>query len=383
MIANYAVGGVAWDYGQYALGLEHLGYEVYYLEDTGTPPYDPSRGEYGEDCSFAVGFLKRELTRLSPTLGQRWRYVNSDGRAFGISEDDFHALVRDADLFLNVSGSALMREAYLACPRRVFIDTDPGLNQLHNFPRWDANPGWLGTHGWRSHNFFFTYANRLGRPDCPLGDFGVPWHFTRPPVVLEEWEAPRPPGRAWTTVMTWKNFPKLIEHEGRTYGAKELEFPKIEAVPQRVHTPMEVAVGGNAAPREHWKSLGWHVRDSHAVTADSLVYRNYIFDSRGEFSVAKNIYVDTRGGWFSCRTVCYLAASRPAVVQDTGFSELLPCGEGLLAFTDADHAVAAIQEVESDYARHSHAARAMAERHFDSAQVLGEILDVVGLPRTP
>ena len=251
MIANYAVGGVAWDYGQYALALERLGFDVYYLEDTGTPVYDPTRGEYGDDCTFATAFLENSLLRLSPRLGKQWRFVNADGRAFGLDDASFRDVLRDAELFLNVSNSALMRDEYMQCRRRVLIDTDPGLNQFHNYPKWDASPGWLGTHGWRAHEWFFTYASQLGREDCPLPDFRLPWQHTRPPAVLDAWQTAQPSGPAWTTVMTWKNFPKLIQHGGRSYGAKEFEFPKFEGIPLCMRdTSFEVAVDGNETPRE-------------------------------------------------------------------------------------------------------------------------------------
>ncbi len=386
MIGSYAVGGVAWDYGQYATALERLGYEVYYLEDTGTPTYDPRRGEYGDDCSCATDFLEKSLRRLSAPLARRWRFVNTDAggnsRGFGMGDAEFREVLRSADLFLNVSNSALMRDEYLECPRRVLLDTDPGLNHFKSYLGWKAGErGWLGTHGWHAHTDFFTYALNLGRPECPLPDFGKRWFPTRPPVVLDAWHTDRAPGPAWTTVMTWKNFPKLIEHAGRTYGAKEFEFPKIEDVPRRVAASFEVAVGGNEAPRERWRDLGWVVRDSHAVTADVDVYRDYILGSLGEFSVAKNMYVATHCGWFSCRTVCYLAAGRPAVVQDTGFSRHFPCGEGLLAFTDTASAIAGLEAVARDPLGHAGAARAVAQKHFDSDVVLGEILDVAGLPR--
>lgn len=382
MIASYGVGGVAWDYGQYALGLERLGYEVYYLEDTGTPTYDPVREEYGDDCTHAVRFLAESLRRLSPTLGTRWRFVNADGRAFGMSAKEFRDVLRTADLFLNVSNSALLRDEYLECRRRVLIDTDPGLNHFRSFPGWKAGErGWLDTHGWHAHDTFFTYAINLGQHDCPLPDFGKRWHPTRPPVILDLWRTARAPGPAWTTVMTWKNFPKVIEHTGRTYAAKEAEFPKIERVPQQVPAPFEVAVGGHEAPRQHWRDLGWSVLDAPAVTADVERYRDYIQGSRGEFSVAKNIYVDTRCGWFSCRSVCYLAAGRPAVVQDTGFRDRYDCGEGVIAFSTNEDAVAALNAIERDYTHHARAAAACAERHFAANLVLGEILDVAGLPR--
>src|SRR5258707_10919784 len=89
MIATFPVGGVAWDYGQYALGLERLGVEVYYLEDTGWQTYDPTTGLYGEDCTYAVRFLVQALSSLSPTLGARWHFRNMDGRTFGLPAAEF------------------------------------------------------------------------------------------------------------------------------------------------------------------------------------------------------------------------------------------------------------------------------------------------------
>jgi hypothetical protein len=378
MIASYPVGGVAWDYGQYALGLEQLGFEVFYLEDTGEPTYDPGRGQYGDDCTYAVAFLERSLEELSPGLGRRWHFRAGDGRTFGTDAREVAKLVAEADLFLNVSGACLMRDEYLACRRKVLIDTDPGRNHFVNYPRQDAGCGWPGTHGFRAHDYFFTYAERLGQPDCPLPDFGLPWQPTRPPGALNCWH-PEPPGRRWTTVMTWDNFRKPIEYRGSTYGSKEREFGRIEAVPSRVPVQFEMAVGGARPPVEHWRSLGWSVIDSHAVSRTAEDYRRYVQQSRGEFSVAKNIYVATRCGWFSCRSVCYLAAGRPVVVQDTGFSEFIPTGAGLLAFTDAGAAADAIACVEADYQRHQEAARNVARRYLAADVVLGDLLRRVGL----
>lgn len=378
MIATYPVGGVAWDYGQYALGLERLGFEVYYLEDTGLEPYDPGQREYGTDHGYGIDFLGRSLAALSDTLGTRWHARTPDGRTHGLPREDFCDLLADADLFLNVSGSALMREEYLRCRNKVLIDTDPGLNQLHNFPRWDANPNWMGSYGFRAHDRFFTYAALMGTPQCELPGLGLHWRPTRPPVVLDLWHS-RPPGERWTTVMTWRNFPKPIEHQGRHYGGKELEFERIEALPRRTGAALELAVGGVEPPCNRWRSLGWSVIDSHSVSATMDDYRAYIERSKAEFSVAKNTYVATRSGWFSCRTVCYLAAGLPAVIQDTGYSRIVPCGEGLIAFSSLEEAAAGIERVEADYARHQRAARTLAEAHFDSDRVLAELLDDAGV----
>ncbi|HEX3148114.1 MAG TPA: hypothetical protein VHR66_08510 [Gemmataceae bacterium] len=383
MIGSYPVGGVAWDYGQYALGLERLGFEVYYLEDTGWQTYDPIAGCYGDDCRYAVHSLENALTNLSPTLGRRWHFRNLDGRTFGMPAAAVADIVAGADLFLNVSGGTLLRDEYMSCRRKVLIDTDPGWNHFRNFPRWDNPPDEASRkftrqgHGYRAHEFFFTYAERLGRPDCLLPSLGLPWQSTRPPVVIDCWR-PEPPGDSWTTVMTWKNFAETIAHEGVVYGTKEMEFDKIEELPRLSPARFEVACGGDP-PRDRWRSVGWSVVVSQAVSVTPEMYRSYIQRSRGELSVAKNVYVATGSGWFSCRTACYLAAGRPAVVQDTGFSRVIPTGRGLFAFTDAAEALSGIDAIESDYEAHQAAARELAQSHFDSNRVLGDLLSRIGL----
>jgi len=378
MIATYPVGGVAWDYGQYALGLEQLGWEVYYLEDTGWEAYDPVKGAYGSDCSYGVKFLNESLSHLSTRLAHRWHVRAMDGTCYGIDRSQFLRTVAEADLFLNVSGGTLLREEYMCCPRKVLIDTDPGWNHFVNFPKWDANPGWQGSCGYRSHDYFVTYAERIGQPDCELPDLGIPWQPTRPPVILSAWQ-PRPPGDTWTTVMTWNNFGRPIDSGAKVYGTKEVEFGRIESLPQRVAARLEVAAGGASPPIDRWRRLGWSVIDSHVVSTTIGEYRNYIERSRGEFSVAKNVYVETRSGWSSCRSVCYLAAGRPVVVQDTGFSEFIPSNEGLIAFRCLDEAVDAIKTVEANYSRHQESARNIAESYFDSDKVLNQLLKRAGI----
>src|SRR5262245_63253880 len=271
MIAAYPVGGVVWDYGQYALGLEQLGVDVLYLEDTGEPAYDPDRRDYDGDCAYGMAFLARSLGKLSPGLGRRWHYRGPGERTAGVSASELEKAVAGADLFLNVSGGCLLRDAYMASPRKVLIDTDPGRNHFVNYPREDSGGGWPGTHGFRGHDHFLTYAERIGRPGCPLPDFGLPWQPTRPPVVLDCWR-PEPPGAKWTTVMTWDNFRRPIEYGGVTYGSKEREFGGVEALPGRVRAPLELAVGGTDPPRQRWRSLGWSVVDAHDVSGTAGAY---------------------------------------------------------------------------------------------------------------
>lgn len=379
MIVTSPVGGVAWDYGQYALSLEQLGFEVYYLEDPGIPSYsyNPETRMYEEDPSYGIEFLKASLKLLSPTLAQRWHYRAVDGQTYGLETSVIADIAAEATLFLNVSGGSLLRDEYQHCRNKVLIDTDPGWNHFVIFPQWDKKSPSEQRWGWRAHDHFFTYAHRLEKPDCPLPTFGMNWHSTRPPVVLDYWN-PQPPCNQWTTVMTWNHYPQPIIYNGVKYGSKEMEFGHIESLPTQLPYSFEVLINVNGeAPLTHWQKLGWSVVDAEPTSASGATYRSYIERSRGEFAVAKNIYIATRSGWFSCRSVCYLAAGRPVVVQDTGFSEYIPSGQGLFSFRNLSEAIQAITTIEQDYNHHQQSARELARNHFDSRLVLSEILEKI------
>jgi hypothetical protein len=377
MIASYPLGGVAWDYAHYALGLEEMGFEVMYLEDTGCQTFHPETNE--DDVDFSVGFLHSSLAALSPTLGRRWHFRALDGRMFGLDFREASAFVRNANLMLNVSGSTLLRNEYMDCPRKVLIETDPGWNHFVTYPALDASQLWPNTHSFREHDYFFTYAANAGRPGCPLPSLGLAWYPTRPLVALDRWHS-QPPGEHWTTVMSWDTYCKPIVHAGVTYGAKEMEFARVESLPELLDVPLEIAVGGAfEQTMDHWRQLGWSVRRAQDVSRTAGEYRDYIQGSRGEFSIAKNVYAATRSGWFSCRSICYLAAGLPVVTQDTGCSDLIPNGEGLLLFNSLEAAAAALRTVESDYPAHQRAARRLAELHFSPPVVLGEIFGKIGL----
>lgn len=376
MIGSYPVGGVAWDYGQYLVGLERLGFEVWYLEDTDWHSFDPTLGDYQEDWSYGVDFVARTLSSLSPTLAERWFIRDPRGEIHGADPSALAAVLGSADLFVNVSGGTVLREEYLGVPCKVLIDTDPGWNHFVNWPRWDSGAGVPNCGSWRDHDRFLTYAERIGAPDCLLPDMGLSWAPTRPPVLLDAWSAkPSPPPSAWTTVMSWRKHRQPMVHGGRSYGFKEMEFPLVADIPSRLGASFEVAVG-DGAPTEIWQASGWTVTNSVGVSTTLDGYRSYIEQSRAELSVAKNVYVATRSGWTSCRSTCYLAAGRPVVVQDTGFSELLPTGGGLHAFSDTEEAIAGIELVESDYERESSMAREVAREHFATDVVLGDLLAV-------
>jgi hypothetical protein len=380
LVGLYPVGGVAWDYLQYVIGLDALGHDVYYYEDTWTWPFDPVANTRTESPDYSVRYIASFLEEFAPHLADRWHYRHLHDHCYGLSQSAFKEIASSADLYLNVSGSSPIPTDCPPSCLTVFVDTDPGYNQAmirerfswsENVDRWCEDIF--------EHHRFATYAENIHGPNASIPNIGVSWITTRMPVALAAWahDAPPPPGAPWSTVMTWNGFQGPVEVEGVRYGSKNVEFPLIEPLPGVVDMPFEVALGGAGAPIEHLGTSGWHVVDGPATTRTPQDYQHFITRSRGEISIAKNIYVAMRTGWFSCRSACYLASGRPVITQDTGFSKFLPTGEGLFAFSTTDEAVGAIEAVESDYERHCRAAREIAEEYFDARKVLAQLLDDV------
>lgn len=373
----YPVGGVAWDYLQYVVGLAGLGHDVVYHEDTWTWPFHPVERRYTDSGEYSARFLDAFFRRYAPGLRSRWHYLHLHETSFGMAQRDFDRFAATADLWINVSGASMLPDGLSPDCVKVFLDTDPGYNQIvleerfswsENVDRWCESVA--------AHDRYFTYAENIDGADCRMPAAGYAWRPTRMPIVLDLWPcSPAPPARApWTTVMTWNAFKGRLIHDGVEYGSKETEFERLITLPEHTNVSLSVAVGGVDAPLERLSRHGWSVQDGPKATLTPRAYKRFIRGSRGELSAAKNVYVALRTGWFSCRSACYLAAGRPVVVQDTGFSSIFPIGEGVLAFRTFDEAVDAIRRVESEYDRHARAARAFAESFFDSRMVLRRLV---------
>jgi hypothetical protein len=378
MIGTFPVGGVAWDYGQYVLGLERLGFDVVYLEDNGCWSYDGDAGTYTDRGGYGADFLPAALAEIGSKVGDRWHYRAPNGATFGMSPSDAAEAVAGADVLVNVSGATLLRPEYRDCRRTILIDTDPGWNHYVTFPRKDASGADDAATGYRAHDTFFTYASCMGQPGCELPDLGLRWRPTLPPVVVDAWAA-RPPGTTWTTVLSWDNYQEPVVVGERQFGSKADELAPLIDLPRRTTATLELALGGAHPPTDELRRHGWLVVNGPDATRTAALYRDYIESSRGELSVAKNVYVATGSGWFSCRSACYLAAGRPVVVQDTGFSASLPSGAGLLAFRTPEEALAGLEAVEADYETHAAAAREFAARHLDAGVVLAQMLEEAGV----
>jgi hypothetical protein len=363
IIGRYPFGGVAWCSLMYLLGLRSLGHEVFYIEDTGECVYDPVLNTRALDPSYGTTYIHQALEPVG--LGDRWAFVNYDGSYHGRSADEVRRYCADADVFLNLSGGSwFWREEYERIPRSAFIDSDPAFTQLAIAK---AEPWYVDF--FKRFDRLFTFGANIGTPasPVPVGDFT--WHKTWQPVTLADWKASCPPGECFTTVMTWR-----IESFTDVGGNKDQEFLRFIDLPSRTSQRFELAVNG---PLSLLCAHGWHTVDAMGVSRTPLDYRGFIHRSKAEFGVAKHTYVGNRSGWFSDRTECYLASGRPALVQDTGWSEHLPAGEGLLAFSSFDDALAGIDRINSDYERHAASALEIAREHFDAARVLPPLLDIV------
>jgi hypothetical protein len=375
---RYPLGGHVFTELQNIVGLQRLGYRVLYVEESGggwTPCFDPVRNEMTADPSYGIRVLREELRPYG--LADRWCYVDEAGTYHGLSREEFYRACRAAALLFGRSRVTWLPE--LAEIRtRIFLDVDPAITQFELPPPTKRSQrGFASAHDFQFH---FTYGPRIGQPDCPVPAGGLTWRGTRPPVVPAAlpWSV-NPAAARFTTVMSWKAR-GVIRHGGVEYGDKNMEFARFRHLPRRTGPILEIALAGGASERAALERDGWVVTNATDATWSVARYLDYIRASRGEFSVAKNIYVATRCGWFSDRTVAYLALGRPAVVQDTGWSETLPTGEGLFAFRTEDEAVAALETIQRDYPRHCRAARRLAEEFFDAEKVLGAMLRQCDLP---
>lgn len=387
LVGNYPLGGVAWDYFHYVLGLAELGHDVYYHEDTWCWPIDPAKGYADADPADTVAtsiepFFRNFFARHGPHLQGHWYFVLLHEKGYGMSKAAFAEVCRTADVYLNVSGACFFPEELGPRCIKVFMDTDPGYNQMVMNTRasWVAHVDrWIQQV--RDHDRHLTYAENIYAPDCRIPRMDFDWQPTRCVVTLPSWTAVRdrrPPADApYTTVMTWKYFHGPVEHEGVHYHGKAPEFEKFHDLPRRTSAPLVLAVAGEKYDRAAIERDGWTFKEANKLSLTPEDYMAFIADSAGEWSVAKNVYVATNSGWFSCRTACYLASGRPAVVQDTGWSRFVPSGRGVVAFSTMQESVDALNEVNTNYNAHRDAAYEIAREYLAPDRVLPPMLEAI------
>jgi hypothetical protein len=376
-VGQMPLAGIAWQATQYLSALRRLGHDVWYIEDNGVNPYSPKENQLVWDSTYNIAYVRRMMERLG--LGDRWAYWDpvKEGAWVGIGREQMMALYGKADALINLCGSTKLREEHMACPVRILVDTDPGYEQI-KIAQNDA----YSTEFVDAHTHLFTYGQNIGQPDCLIPAGTRPWKPTRPPVDLELWPFDgRPAPSAYTSVATWQNKGKNVRWQGQSYQwSKHTNFLKFLDLPKRSGRRFELAlITPDASVNRQVEEAGWRVLDGAQQSETMESYGDFVRGSRGELTVAKDIYVRTNSGWFSDRSVCYLASGRPVIMQSAGFERTIPTGAGLFAFADHDQAIAALDAIDADYETHRKAARRLAEEHFECSAVVKEILDTVGL----
>jgi hypothetical protein len=383
LAATYPLGGVFWDYLQYCQGLTDLGHEVLYLEDTGSWFFDPATQTRVESGAAAAGWLGGEIDRNLPALRDAWFVRDARGGTYGATETTVRQFCRDAELFLNISGVSDLRLDTLPRAISVYIDTDPMFSQ-RNIPRalaGELDPDERIQHErMLGHHRTFSYGENIGQPDCLVPVDLFDWLPTRQPVLIETIARHHVPAgertRHLTTIGSWDPYVKPLEVAGRTYSGKQAELARFRELPHKSLLPFTLAMAG-ADPPSDMGAHGWSCVDPTPISASAERYVRFLAESFAEWSVAKNAYVASRSGWFSGRTALYLSLGVPAVVQDTGFSRFLPTGAGLHAFSTEAEALAAIEDIATNYERNCSAGLEIAREYFDSGRVLSRLIDDV------
>ncbi len=368
-IASYpvAAAGNTWAFLQWVLGFRAAGWDVWIVEEI-----DSTK------C------IDDNYQKIACDQSANRRHWNNTLAEFGLSEqatllidhkaenrDTLLRFAKEADLFLNISGHFKERDILHATRHRVYVDPDPAFTQIWA-EVYHSNMNFAG------HDSFVSVGLRMGAMDCRAPSLGFDWIPTLPPVNLDYWTNPEPiaPGGHWTTVTHWYGYP-AIEYRGEWYDNKSIEFTKLLPLPGKTGEPIEIATDLTPDLQEYqdFTKAGWHLSLAKPLNTPWQKYRDYLATSRGEFCVAKNGYVRSRCGWFSDRSVCYLALGRPVILQETGWSEFLPAGEGLFAFTDLDSAAASLNKVGKDPAKQGRAARKIAEKYCAAPVVVNRLLE--------
>jgi hypothetical protein len=349
-------GGSVWVRMSWAEGLRAHGFDVVFVEELREP-------DSAADAAFHAVMAEFGFTGAAALV------CPAAGTISGMARAELLERAADAALLVNLSGHLRWQPLRTLLRRTAYVDLDPGYTQV-----WNAAGHDLGV---AEHDLHFTVGLNVGTRRCPLPAGGVAWRPIRQPVVLDRWPVAPPRFTGFTTVASWRGAYGPLDWAGRTFGPKAHEFRRVADVPRATGLPFAAVLDihpADAADRTRLQAGGWDVLDP-ANAETPADFARFVRGSGAEFSPAQGVYVHTRSGWFSDRTVRYLASGRPALVQDTGFGASLPVGAGLLAYATPAEAAARAQELAADHRRHAAAARRIAEEHFAHDRALAPLLE--------
>ena len=374
------IAGVIWQHVHYIVGLQRLGHDVYYIEDSARLPYNPETFEVNNEFDYAARLLQRLAREFE--FKNRWafcaRYLRGQPTA-GLSLKKIRRLYREADAILNVCGAQEFNDDLLASDRIIYVESDPGVEQIRIDKGVGSTIDYL-----RRHRSLFTFGENVGTKSFLVPTHNLKWLPTRQPVVIDLWKTNRAPPRAavFTSVANWSTSGlKDITWRGEKYlWSKSREFLRFVAAPKKAGETFELATNiKDAKARAKFLRNGWRFHSPLQLSVDYWLYRDYVRRSKGEFTVAKDQYVRLNTGWFSDRSACYLAAGRPVIIQQSGFTQHYGSDGGLFAFSSIKEIVDAVKAINADYARHSRAARYIAREVFEAEKVLASLLGRAGV----
>ncbi len=379
-MGSMPIAGVIWQHIHYIVGLQRLRHDVYYIEDSARLPYNPETFEVTDEFDYAAKVLSRLAAEFD--FKNRWafcaRYLPGNPTA-GLSLKKIRQLYREADAILNVCGTQEFNDDLLVSDRILYVESDPGVEQIKIDKGVKSTIEYL-----RRHRALFTFGENVGTKSFPVPTHGFKWLPTRQPVVIDLWKTSRAPARAavFTSVANWSTSGlKDISWRGRKYlWSKSREFLRFISAPKKAGETFEMATNiERGAARKKFERNGWRLRCPLQMSVDYWLYRNYIRRSKAEFTVAKDQYVRLNTGWFSDRSACYLAAGRPVITQETGFTKIYGGKAGVLSFRSLGEIIEAVKQINRDYPKHSRAAYDLAREFFESEKVLKSILDRAGI----
>jgi len=379
-MGSMPIAGVIWQHIHYIVGLQQLGHDVYYIEDSARLPYNPETCQVNNDFGYAARILDRLAREFN--FENRWgfcaRYLKGNPTA-GLVLRRIRELYRHADAILNICGAQEFNDELLQSDRLIYIESDPGVEQIKIDKGTRSTIEYL-----RRHRALFTFGENVGTKKFPVPTHGFKWLPTCQPVVLGFWATNRPPARAavFTSVANWSTSGlKDITWRGDKYlWSKSREFLRFVAAPKKAGERFELSTSiKDRQTREKLEGNDWLLRSPVDLSIDYWLYRDYIQRSKGEFTVAKDQYVRLNTAWFSDRSACYLAAGRPVITQETGFTKLYDGDAGLFAFKSLGEIADAVKMINADYLKHSRAARQIAREIFAAKKVLSSLLASAGI----
>jgi hypothetical protein len=371
---RYPLGGMMSYTLQSLVGLQQLGHDVYLVEKAHyhNACFDAAANRMTDDCAYGSGVVRDLLGKFG--LQEHWCFVDIHGQHHGLSRAKTAEVFRTADVFIDLGTHGSWLEEAVDVPITVLLDGEPAFTQMKWAQRQETGDPLP------AYDYYYSVGQNIGTSRTTAPTAGKAWRHIFYPVVATLFPPIEiSPEAPFTTLMNWQSHEPLA-FKGVTYGQKDVEFRKFMDLPRLTDQAIEVAIAGRDVPYEQLTAAGWRLSDGHAVSRSYESFCDYVSRSKGEIGICKNVFVATNSGWFGDRNAVYLANGRPVVMQDTGFSAHLPCGEGLFAIHDAEQAADAIDRINADYDRHSRSALAIAHEYLDAPKVLGKLLRDIGLP---